>query len=115
MAKPEKDNGHDNQQILLPAIMQGNEQTVNIVKELKNDIQRPRNNADLSRYMVMEGMQNEDKVPFFTEFINDDDVLRMNTIEAYAKIVPMIVHKTSDRNRQRIQTLMNDVYTEHVK
>src|SRR5574341_1754440 len=115
MAKPKVDNGHDNQELVLPAIMQGNQATVDIVKELKNDIQRPRNNADLSRYMVMEGMQNEDKVPFFTEFINDDDVLRMNTIEAYAKIVPMIVHKTSDRNRNRIEKLMNDVYIEHVK
>lgn len=103
------------EETLLPAVMQSNDVTQRVVSDLKDAISRPRNNADLSRYQVMEGMQNEEKIPFFTEFINDDDVLRMNTIEAYAMIVPKIVRKTSEKNRLRIQQLMNDVYIEHVK
>lgn len=98
----------------LPSVMQSNEQTVQVIKSLKEELTRPRNNADLSRYQTMEGMQNPDKKDFFTEYTNDDDVLRMNTIEAFTTVAPLIIRKTPKKNLDKIAMLMETVYIKHV-
>lgn len=72
------------------------------------------NEAELSRYRVMEGMQNELKIPFFTELIDDDDVLRMNTIESYVTIFPLMYRRVTKANWDKIQLLMKSVYEGHV-
>lgn len=85
-----------------------------IASELRNELRGQPQAGDLSKYLTMEGMQSEDKVDFFTQFVNTDDVLRMNTIQMFVKLAPMIVKTTSKANRIRINQLLNDVYGEHV-
>lgn len=101
--------------ILLPEIMQGNNNAVALIQEYRNDIVKNRPQTDQSKYQVMEGMQNKDKVPFFTEFINFDDILRMNTIEMFGTVSPYIIRKTSEDNMKKIIALNKVVYTGHVE
>lgn len=107
------DNGKDTEEI--PEIMSGNTEAVGMIEQFKNDIARSNRNVDLSKYYVMEGMQNKDKLDFFTEFIDDDDVLRMNTIEMYVTVAPLIIRKASQQSRKKITDLLNNVYVGHVK
>ena len=109
-------NGHSSkQELVIPDIMQGGQQAVSVVEQFRSDMQKSNRGVDLSKYYVMEGMQNKDKLNFFTEFENSDDVLRMNTIEMYVTVSPMIIRKTSVANMARIKTLLKDVYTGHVE
>lgn len=111
MDKPymKKDNGLDT-----PEIMTGDNRAVSIVEQFRSDIQKSNRAGEMSKYIVMEGMQNKDKLDFFTEFIDDDDVLRMNTIQMYVDIAPLIIRKTSEKNMDRIKELLNNVYLGHV-
>ncbi len=100
--------------IIIPEIMSSNNSNMQeVVKELKQDMSRSNRGMELSKYQVQEGMQNKDKVPFFTEFRDFDDVLRMNTIEAFVVITPLIIRKTSEKNMTRIQNMLNAVYIGH--
>lgn len=107
-----KDNGKAQSDI--PVIMTG-ANAIEKIQEYRDDIVRNKPAMDRTKFEVMEGMQNPDKVPFFTEFIDDNDVLRMNTIESYVVIAPLIVKKCSDDTRNRIDALMQKVYSGHVK
>lgn len=98
-----------------PEIMQGNDTTQKAVIELKDAVNRPRNSADLSRYQTMEGMQNPEKDSYFTEYINFDDVLRMNTIEAFVASAMLPLKKCSPETRKKVETLLKNMYVEHVK
>lgn len=95
-----------------PEIMKGDTTAVGLIEQFRNDVQRTNRNVDLSKYYVMEGMQNKDKLDFFTEFEDTDDVLRMNTIQQYVTIAPLIVRKS--KNMEKIKTLLQDVYVGHV-
>lgn len=100
--------------IVIPPIMASNNNNmVEVVKELKQDMSRSNRGMELSKYQVQEGMQNKDKVPFFTEFTDFDDVLRMNTIEAFVTIAPLIIKKTNPKNLEKIKTMLNEVYIGH--
>ena len=63
----------------------------------------------------MEGMQNPDKRQFFTEYINFDDVMRMNTIERYVDVAPLIIRKCSPQTKLKIDSMLKKVYHEHVE
>lgn len=86
-----------------------------LVQKLREEARTQEKTVDLSKYAVMEGMQNYDKVDFFTEFVNDDDVLRMNTIEMFVKVSPYTIRKTSAKNREKINSLLKEVYVAHVQ
>ena len=104
-------NGKDS-----PPIMQvdGENSTIMFaVKSLKQEMNVSRQQTDLSKYVVMEGMQNSDKVDFFTEFIDFNDAIRMNTIERYIKIAPLIIRKS--KKIDQVKAMMQEVYGEHVK
>lgn len=103
------------QELDTPAIMQGDKTAVAVIQEYRDDIIKNRAQLDTTKFAVMEGMQNEEKVPFFTEFENFDDVLRMNTIEAFVDLAPKVVKKTSDKNRDKIALLLQNTYINHVK
>lgn len=107
-------SGKDKDNDDVPDIMSGGHQATAMIEQFKNDITRSKGNVDLSKYYVMEGMQNKDKLDFFTEFIDDDDVLRMNTIEMYVTVAPLIIRKTSDKSMAKINKLLQDVYTGHI-
>lgn len=109
--KKEKDNGKDND---IPPIMTGDNKAVELIEAFRNDALKTNRDTSWSKYLVMEGMQNKDKIDFFTEFVNDDDVLRMNTIQMYIDIAPLIIRKTSEKNMLKIKTLLNGVYALHV-
>lgn len=109
----EHPNGGDNPDT--PDIMKGGSRMEQLLTGVRNDIAISKNKGDLTRYQVTEGMQNEEKLPFFTEFIDDDDVQRMNTIEAFITFAPLIIRKTSEKNRTRINLLLNNTYGQHVK
>lgn len=104
------------QSLDIPEVMRGDDNTNSIISALQNDMRVSSiQNTDLSKYLVMEGMQNDSKISFFTEFINDDDVLRCNTIEQYITVAPLIIRKTSKSAFNKVQVLMQDVYGKHVK
>lgn len=105
------DNGKDKD---TPEIMTGDNKAVAIIESFRSDMQRSNIKQETSKYLVMEGMQNKDKIDFFTEFTNDDDILRMNTIQMYVDIAPLIIRKTSTNNMLRITALLNGVYDKHV-
>lgn len=99
----------------LPAIMQNTDATQKAVSELKDAITRPKNSFELSRYQTMEGMQNPEKDSYFTEYIDVDDVLRMNTIEAFVNASMLPIKKISDKQRVKVEGLLRTMYVEHVK
>lgn len=99
---------------IIPEIMTG-QNALEKIQEYRDDIVRNRPAMDRTKFEVMEGMQNEEKLDFFTEFIDDNDVLRMNTIESFVVIAPLIVKKASPETKKRIEKLMQDVYIGHVK
>lgn len=99
---------------VVPDIMSG-QTALEKIQEYRDDIVRNRPAMDRTKFEVMEGMQNEEKNRFFTEFIDDNDVLRMNTIEAYVTIAPLIIRKCSPSTKKRIEELMEKVYVGHVK
>lgn len=99
----------------IPVIMVDGAQAQLLVDRIQQDNMIGQQQADLSRYLVMEGMQNEEKVPFFTEFVDFDDVLRINTIEAYVNIAPLIMRRTTEKNMKKITALLDKVYMGHVK
>lgn len=99
---------------VIPDIMTG-QTALEKIQEYRDDIVRNRPAMDRTKFEVMEGMQNEEKLDFFTEFVDDNDVLRMNTIEAHVTIAPLIVKKASPETKARITQLMKDVYIGHVK
>ena len=101
----------------MPAIMdiQNMQNTQQIAGEIKNQINASKQGIDLTKYQVMVGMQDPDKRQFFTEYENRDDVLRMNTIERYVDIAPLIIRKCSPDVKAKIDTLMKKVYHEHVE
>lgn len=99
----------------IPAIMQANADTQKAVSELKDAITRPRNSFELSRYQTMEGMQNPDKDSYFTEYIDFDDVLRMNTIEAFVNASILPIKKINVGQKQKIEVLLRNMYVEHVR
>lgn len=98
----------------VPDIMTG-QTALEKIQEYRDDIVRNRPAMDRTKFEVMEGMQNEEKLDFFTEFIDDNDVLRMNTIEAFVNIAPLVVKKCSQDTKERIGRLMQSVYIGHVK
>lgn len=106
-----KDNGKTEQ---TPLIMQNSEEGREIAKELRNELRNTSRTQDLSRYYVMEGMQNEEKKAFFTEYTKFDDVLRMNTIEMYMILAPKIIRKSNQKTRDNIDKLLQDVFKGHV-
>lgn len=110
-----KDNGKtDNkQELVIPAIMQSNQNVENIANQLKRDMSASRNNVDSTKFQVMEGMQNKDKVGFFTEYTNFDDVMRMNTIEMYGIINIKITRKINPKFKDRLDMFYKDVYDGH--
>ena len=114
VAKPPNDKTRKE---AMPAIMdiQNMQNIQQIAGEIKNQISASKQGIDLTKYQVMEGMQNPEKRQFFTEYENRDDVLRMNTIERYVDIAPLIVRKCSPAVREKINTLMKKVYHEHVE
>lgn len=99
----------------IPMIMIDGQTAMQLVQKIQKDNAMSQQSADLSRYLVMEGMQNEEKIPFFTELTDFDDVLRMNTIEAYVNIAPLIIRKTTENNFKKINLLLQTVYMGHVK
>lgn len=102
-------NGKD-----VPIILAGNGNAEKLVERLREETRATEKTVDLSKYYVMEGMQNIDKVKFFSDFENRDDVLRMNTIEAFVNVAPLVIRKTSTKNMEKIEKLLNDVYSGHV-
>ena len=98
----------------IPEIMTG-VGAVAKIQELRDDIVRSKPQLDRTKFEVMEGMQNPDKVAFFTEFIDDNDVLRINTIESYVTIAPLIVKKAPPQTIEKIAQLMIKVYDGHVQ
>lgn len=106
---------NEKQEEELPSIMIDANQAQQLVQSIQKDNMVGNNQADLSRYLVMEGMQNEEKIPFFTELLSFDDTLRMNTIEAYVNIAPLIIRKTSEKNMVKINNLLQSVYLGHVR
>lgn len=98
-----------------PDIMKSNDDTKKAVSELKDAITRPRNSFDISRYQTMEGMQNPEKDSYFTEYINFDDVLRMNTIESFVNASTLPLKKCSPATRKKVDALLTRMYVEHVK
>lgn len=111
---PTIEDGNGRQQLEIPQIMTGDKTVVGVIQDFRNDMQRSNRSVEMSKYVSMEGMQSRDKVDFFTEFTNDDDVLRMNTIQSFVTIMPLTIRKTSDKNMIKIKGLLNDVYTGHV-
>lgn len=98
-----------------PEIMLGNEISAKQIRGYIEDVRRPSvTQEDLTKFKVMEGMQSEKTNKFFTEYVNFDDVLRMNTIEMFTYVAPLIVRKTSQHNREKIQAIMESVYRKHV-
>lgn len=98
-----------------PEIMLGNEVSANKIKMYMEDVRKPSvTQEDLTKFKVMEGMQSEKTNKFFTEYTDFDDVLRMNTIEMFTYVAPLIVRKTSEKNREKIQAIMDSVYRKHV-
>lgn len=116
MTDNNKDKKNKQELESIPDVMKGDEGTNVLLNDLRNDLRVSSiQNQDMSKYLVMEGMQNDSKISFFTEFVNDDDVLRCNTIEQYITVAPLIVRKTSQKSFDKIQSLMIDVYGKHVK
>ena len=107
----------EKEELKIPAIMDtsnGNGSAMQeVVKDLRSDMSKSNRGMELSKYAVQEGMQVKEKVPFFSEFTNFDDVLRMNTIEAFVTIAPLIIRKTSTHNMEKIVTMLNNVYIGH--
>jgi len=113
--KEEPINGKDNQ-LVIPSVMNLDAGGKQVLQDLRQDLKASQNQTvDLSKYYVMEGMQNKDKLDFFTELINDDDTLRMNTIEAFNNVSILCIRKTSPHNMQKIIDLNKAVYQEHVR
>lgn len=105
----------EDEKIIVPPIMaDNNSSAVDMVKELRQDMSRSNRGMELSKYQVQEGMQSKDKVSFFTHYLNFDDVLRMNTIESFVDISPLIIRKTSTKNMDRIKIMLTNVYIKHV-
>lgn len=98
-----------------PDIMNNPEIVAKAVSELKDAVSKPRNSFELSRYQTMEGMQNPEKDSYFTEYIDFNDVLRMNTIEAFVSASMLPLKKISKEKRTKIQNLLERMYIEHVK
>lgn len=99
-----------------PAIMiASKDDAQKLVQKLREETKLNQNAISLDKYHVMSGMQDEEKIPFFTELINDDDVARMNTIEAYNEVSLLCIRKTSPKNMERIKQLNKDIYIGHVK
>ena len=110
------DDGKQEQEILeVPDVMKGGDKALQAITALQQDMKNTAPVMDDSKYRVMQGMQDESKLDFFTELINDDDVLRCNTIEAYIMIAPLVVRKCSPNTWQKIRILMSDVYGANVK
>src|SRR2546426_132100 len=109
-----KDTPKDTQELEIPEIMVVGNRAEDLVNRLRDETKLNNNSVSLDRYHVMNGMQNEEKISFFTEFINDDDVLRVNTIEAFNQVSLLCIRKTSDKNRQRIEQLNKNIYNHHV-
>lgn len=107
----------EKEELKIPDIMDtsnGNGSAIKeVVQDLRADMSKSNRGMELSKYAVQEGMQTKDKVPFFTQFMDFDDVLRMNTIEAFFTIAPLTVKKTSESNMKRITQMLQDVYIGH--
>lgn len=98
-----------------PAILANADAMQSVASELRKAMSANMNQNDLSKYLVMDGMQDFEKVSFFTEFKDFDDVLRMNTIQMFVKLAPTMVKRTSEKSAKRINGLLFDVYSNHVE
>lgn len=102
--------------IEIPVIMANADGAKELINKLREETKASQQNTiSLDKYHVTEGMQNEEKIPFFTEFTSDDDVLRINTIEAYNTVSLLCIKKASEKNMKRIQQLNKDIYDAHAK
>jgi len=97
----------------IPDAMKGGDNARLLIQEFRKDDKVSNNNMELSKYVVQEGMQNEDKISFFTEFKDMDDVLRMNTIEAFNQASLLCIRKISKKWMDKILDLNKNIYAEH--
>lgn len=111
------DNGKTKQtqeEIVIPALLQTNANVEGIAQQIRRDINSSKGQQDTSKYLVMEGMQNPQKVPFFTEYQNVDDVMRMNTIEMYAVMNIHITRKINPKFADKLNAFYKDAYQGHI-
>lgn len=101
-------------EIVIPALLQTNANVEGIAQQIRRDINSSKGQQDTSKYLVMEGMQNPQKVPFFTEYQNVDDVMRMNTIEMYAVMNIHITRKINPKFKDKLQLFYSDAYKGHI-
>jgi hypothetical protein len=90
-------------------------QLFELATKLKSDINSSKIGVDPTKYQVMEGMQNPDKRQFFSDYENRDDVYRMNTIQRYVRIAPLIIRRCKPATLNKIELMMQQIYAEHVE
>lgn len=52
--------------------------------------------TNLDKYHILESMADENKLDFFTQFMDFDDILRMNKIQMWIKLAPVVFGDTEN-------------------
>lgn len=88
--KDKRSNGNGKQvpEVLVHAIST-NIKAEQALTSIKNSI-RGNIAEEKTKFTVAEGLHNDEKIPHFTEYRNFDETLRMNKIEMWSKLAPLV-------------------------
>jgi len=78
-----------------------------VLKAIDNTM---KGNTEIERtkFTIAHGLQDDEKVPHFTEYRDFDEVLRMNKIEMWAKIAPLVYGDTETTRK------VLDIFKHHI-
>lgn len=107
-----KNNGNGNGQEASPEILMARANTIEAkqtLSEIKNMLRGGNSAEEKTKFSIAEGLQDNEKVPHFTEYRNFDELQQMNQIEMYVELAPFVFGDSP-----RVKAVL-DVFTKHVK